>query len=161
MSQNSQENTCAIAYLLNKIAGLKPVTLLKKRAWHRFFPVNFAKFLRTTFLIEHLQWLCLKLFLECQSIWYFNRNTIYSRTNIIFLSDARNSHEIKISFFHFLSSKKKISYFMEKRSTTFPDITKKIMFKCELFGKIIFLKYLKKTSYFQVFFEKDHLSFCV
>ena len=34
----------------NKIAGLRPLTLLKKRLWHRCFPVNFAKFLRTPFL---------------------------------------------------------------------------------------------------------------
>ena len=27
-----------------------PATLLKKRLWHRCFPVEFAKFLRTTFL---------------------------------------------------------------------------------------------------------------
>ena len=31
----------------NKVAGLRPATLLKKRLWHRHFPVNFAKFLRT------------------------------------------------------------------------------------------------------------------
>ena len=31
----------------NKVAGLMPATLLKKRLWHRCFPVNFAKFLRT------------------------------------------------------------------------------------------------------------------
>ena len=30
--------------------GLRPATLLKKRLWHRCFPVNFAKFLRTPFL---------------------------------------------------------------------------------------------------------------
>ena len=36
-------------------------TLLKKRLWRRCFPVNFAKFLRTTFLLEHLQWLLLTL----------------------------------------------------------------------------------------------------
>ena len=30
--------------------SLRPPTLLKKRLWHRCFPVNFAKFLRTTFL---------------------------------------------------------------------------------------------------------------
>ena len=29
---------------------LRPATLLKKRLWHRSFPVNFAKFLRTPFL---------------------------------------------------------------------------------------------------------------
>ena len=34
----------------NKVAGLRPVTLLKRRLWHRCFPVNFAKFLRTHFL---------------------------------------------------------------------------------------------------------------
>ena len=35
---------------LNKVGGLRPANLLKKRLWHMFFPVNFAKFLRTTFL---------------------------------------------------------------------------------------------------------------
>ena len=33
----------------NKVAG-RPATLLKKRLWHRYFPVNFAKFLRKLFL---------------------------------------------------------------------------------------------------------------
>ena len=33
----------------NKVAGFRPVTLLKKRLWHRCFPVNFVKFLRTPF----------------------------------------------------------------------------------------------------------------
>ena len=32
----------------------QPATLLKKRFWHRCFPVNFAKFLRTPFFIKHL-----------------------------------------------------------------------------------------------------------
>ena len=34
----------------NKVAGLRAATLLKKRLWHRYFPVNLAKFLRTPFL---------------------------------------------------------------------------------------------------------------
>ena len=42
-----------------KLAGLRPATLLTKRLWHRRFPVNFAKFLRTFFLTEHLRWLLL------------------------------------------------------------------------------------------------------
>ena len=37
----------------------RPATLLKKRLWHMCFPVNFAKFLRTLFLIEHLRLLLL------------------------------------------------------------------------------------------------------
>ena len=40
---------------------LRPATLLKKRAWHRCFPVNFAKFPRMPFLTEHLRWLLLLL----------------------------------------------------------------------------------------------------
>ena len=36
-----------------------PATLLKKRLWHRCFPVSFAKFLRTPFLTENLRWLLL------------------------------------------------------------------------------------------------------
>ena len=36
--------------LFNKVAGLRPAKLLKKRLRHRCYPVNFAKFLRTPFL---------------------------------------------------------------------------------------------------------------
>ena len=36
-----------------------PATLLKKSLWHRCFPMNFAKFLRTPFFTEHLWWLLL------------------------------------------------------------------------------------------------------
>ena len=35
---------------LNKVAGLRLATLLKKKLCHRCFPVNFPKFLRTPFL---------------------------------------------------------------------------------------------------------------
>ena len=48
--QISLENTWASLFF-NKVAGL--------RLWYRCFPVNFAKFLRTPFLIEHLLWLLL------------------------------------------------------------------------------------------------------
>ena len=37
-------------FLVNKVAGLRPATLFKKILWHRCFPVNFAKLLRTPFL---------------------------------------------------------------------------------------------------------------
>ena len=44
ISQNSQENTCARASLfLSKVAGLRPVTFLKKRLLHNCFPVSFVK----------------------------------------------------------------------------------------------------------------------
>ena len=55
----------------NKVARLRPATLLKKRlwykatllkkrSWHRCFPVNFVKFLIIPFLTEYLRWLLLK-----------------------------------------------------------------------------------------------------
>ena len=49
ISQNSQEITCARDSFLIKLQ-VWPVTLSKKSLWHRCFPVNFAKFLRTSFL---------------------------------------------------------------------------------------------------------------
>ena len=54
--QNSQENTSARVSFLIKLqaSALRPATLLKKGVWHRCFPANFKKFLRTTFFIEHL-----------------------------------------------------------------------------------------------------------
>ena len=45
--------------LFDKVAWLRPVTLLKKRLWHRCFPVNFAEFLRLSVFIEHRWWLLL------------------------------------------------------------------------------------------------------
>ena len=52
ISQNSQEDTCVRVSFLIKLqaSGLRPATLLKKRLWRRCFPVNFVKFLRTSFL---------------------------------------------------------------------------------------------------------------
>ena len=37
------------SHFFNKVAGLRPAILSKKRLWHRRFPVNFANFLRTPF----------------------------------------------------------------------------------------------------------------
>ena len=56
--------------LFNKVTGLMPSTLLKKRSttwlkkrlWHKCFPVNFAKFLRTPFLQNGSGRLLLKRF---------------------------------------------------------------------------------------------------
>ena len=50
-------------HLYQSLLFNRPATLLKKRLWHRRFPVNFVKFLRTPFYIEHLWWLLLE---DCQ-----------------------------------------------------------------------------------------------
>ena len=44
-----RKNLCQSLFF-NKVTGLRPVTLLKKRLLHSYFPVNVAKFLRTPFL---------------------------------------------------------------------------------------------------------------
>ena len=58
-----------LEFLLDKAAGLSFAALLKKRLWHRRFPVNFAKFLRTIFFIEHFTWLLLRA-VKCYKKFY-------------------------------------------------------------------------------------------
>ena len=45
----------------NKYAGLKACNFIKKRLQHKFFPVKFAKFLRTPFFTEHVRWMLLEI----------------------------------------------------------------------------------------------------
>ena len=45
------------SFFFNKITGLRPAVLLKKKRWHRCCPVNFVKLLRTPFFTKHLRWL--------------------------------------------------------------------------------------------------------
>ena len=52
---------CARVSFLIKLQDWGAANLLKKKIWHRCFPVNFAKFLRTPFFKEYLWWLLLKL----------------------------------------------------------------------------------------------------
>ena len=67
--KNLQENPCARASFLIKLQawGLRPATLLKKRLWHKYFPVNFVKFLTIPFLhqtnIEKCALLCVLIFI--------------------------------------------------------------------------------------------------
>ena len=56
----------------DKGAGLRPVTLLKRRVWHRCFSIDFAKFLRKQFLQNNSGKLVLTItfngFLVCSCI---------------------------------------------------------------------------------------------
>ena len=54
------KHLCWSLFLINMQAW-RPATLLKKRVQHRFFPVKFAKNLRTPFFIEHVRWLLLEI----------------------------------------------------------------------------------------------------
>ena len=64
-------------------AGLRPATLLKKRLWHRCFPMDFAKFLRSPF---------------------FYRTPTVAASEVYFSSHLRNivcetNHEVKTNIF--------------------------------------------------------------
>ena len=66
---------------VNKISGLRPATLLKKKLWHKGFPVSFMKFLRTSFFIEHLL-VGAYLFLQCMQYQNDSINS-FSHTGIL------------------------------------------------------------------------------
>ena len=66
------------SFFFNKFVGLiklqaLSLAFLKKKLWHRSFTVNFAKCLRTFFLVEYLRWLLLGPFLGCQWMRHFSR----------------------------------------------------------------------------------------
>ena len=72
ISQSSQENTCARVSFL-----IRPATVLKQRLWYRCFLVNFAKYLRRLFFIEHRQETASVLVKTClNSDLYFIYKTI-------------------------------------------------------------------------------------
>ena len=48
------------SFFFNKVADLRPATLLKKRLWHRCFSCGFCKIFKNLFT-EHLQWLLLTI----------------------------------------------------------------------------------------------------
>ena len=80
--------------LFNKVAGLKPATLLKKRLCHRCFPVNFMKFLRTPFL-QNTSGLLL-LFLKRGGIPLLSLNKLGNSWE---KTSWETNHEIKTNIF--------------------------------------------------------------
>ena len=48
----SEKHLICQSLFFDKVTGLRPATLLKRRLWYSFFPVNFAKFLRTRFSLH-------------------------------------------------------------------------------------------------------------
>ena len=61
----------------NKLADRRPEACnsIKKRIWHRCFPVNFVKLLRTLFSLEKLWWLLLCGSHACMHIWNNDRSS--------------------------------------------------------------------------------------
>ena len=103
ISQNSHENTCARVSILIKLPwGLKPATLLRNWLWHRRFPVNFAKFLRTAFLTEQLRWLFHvhynKKTRQCRECQKFYLPNLQIKRNLQYLLAIEMFLKVKYSF---------------------------------------------------------------
>ena len=112
---------------------------MKKRLWHRYFPVTFVKFLRTPFCTEHLWWLLLlKAFL-----WDFISFTIFHLSRTSFTEDfLRRAYRWSFSFttLKFLFRKKNVKIFPEA--------------KCVSWNIIQFVHTIKFPSY-----DHDSVSF--
>ena len=80
------KHLCQILFF-NKVADLRPATLLKKRLWHRFFPLNSMKFLSTPFLQNTSERLLLRIIWFRIRVWF--RPVDYCFNQLIVIS-----HEI-------------------------------------------------------------------
>ena len=80
--------------------SLKPATLIKKRLCHRYFPVNFAKFLKTPFLPD-TSWRLL-LWIASAGVIYHGKCNYYVLINCARHSVRRKSIQNHFKIFNFL-----------------------------------------------------------
>ena len=85
----------------NKVAGLRPVTLLKKRLW-QMFSCEFREIFRNTFFTEHLRWLLLNKTYKKLSVWSpWNYFFSSSFDFFIYISDSLYTVSIQgLNFIH-------------------------------------------------------------
>ena len=85
----------------NKVAGLRPVTSLKKRLW-QMFSCEFREIFRNTFFIEHLRWLLLNKTYKKMSVWSpWNYFFSSSFDFFIYISDSLYTVSIQgLNFIH-------------------------------------------------------------
>ena len=68
------KNTC-VEIFFNKVTGLECATLLKKRLWHRGFPVIFANILRAPIQrTPRSDWFCVDNYAVCWKHWNKGEN---------------------------------------------------------------------------------------
>ena len=106
----------------DKVAGLRPATLLKNRPWHRHFPVYFAKFLRTPFFIEHLWWLFLLIISNWFALlkYFFNikwLTVIYNFRKILWIikTSEESTRKMRFFFLKFTKSPDERIFFSSKK----------------------------------------------
>ena len=84
ISQNSQENTCAVVSFLIKVADwrLDACRFIKNTLQHRCSPVNLDIFFRTFIRLNTYERLVMKLEILEDRLIYFIEKIVYSKTNI-------------------------------------------------------------------------------
>ena len=80
--------------IFNKVAGLRPVTLLKKSLRHSCLSVNFVKFLRIPFSTKHLWWLLLYV---CKKRVFINSKITQSQCFCKLVNVGKSNCEIDIN----------------------------------------------------------------
>ena len=97
ISQNQQEKTCARVSFLRKLQISAWNLIKKKNLWHRWFPVNFSRFLRIYFLQNTFGRLVLSIpFDTCGPVqmqickfWYIlQKISTYARSEVTLASSS-------------------------------------------------------------------------
>ena len=128
ISQNSHENTrVRVSFFL------RPATLLKKRLWHRCFPRNFAKFLRTPSPTKHLRWLLLFLTMRKKYCMWMNSN----------FTGNQSSNKSKHFHLFLILMSKNLGFFIVKLSLN----------SWRILLKNNFYKHIFRSSHLQMFFK--------
>ena len=103
----------------NKLAGLRPAILLKKSLWHKCFPMNFVKFIRTPFLQSTSVWqlLPVEFFLITEELL-----RLFSDFQFVFIGCLVKNwallHESIIFYCRFVGGVKKKKFFLLLRFLT-------------------------------------------
>ena len=80
------KHLCRVYFLIKLQA--RPANLLRRRLWHMCFPVNFEKFLRTPFYMEHLWWLLPNF---THTLWYFTDSIYLSFIYFLFTYPSKHT----------------------------------------------------------------------
>ena len=82
ISQNTRRKThVSESIFFYKVTCLRPATLLKKRLWHRCFPVNVAKFLKTPLVAASAFYIV--FLLQTESSIYFFSSILWTSNHIV------------------------------------------------------------------------------
>ena len=90
-------------------------TLSKKRLWHRCFPVNFTKFLRTIFFTEHLWWLLqIRVTNKILKCLFFSDESLDKQKTQKLLTFISVIHEkTKINWYHHIFGYQRLIFFSQ------------------------------------------------